>query len=157
MVPPGDVSLVSKIATEQAVYPGQCWLTLGKTPISQTTQPEPTAINGYLEKKRHPTDCFKSRADYWEQVNLIPLLLVTQHSPWNPYCERKPLWLVSEISSEHSLGLGTTRLPQVGGSQLWRFPQEGGKEVTLHLQTETPGSVDSGKWPSHLVASWSCH
>lgn len=31
MVLPGDVSLVSKIATEQAVYPGQCWLTPGKT------------------------------------------------------------------------------------------------------------------------------
>lgn len=54
MVPPGDVSLVSEIATEQAVYPGQCWLMLGKTPLSQTTQPEPTTIKCNLEKEEAP-------------------------------------------------------------------------------------------------------
>lgn len=86
MVLPGDVSLVSKIATEQAVYPGQCWLMPGKTLFPKTIQPEPTAINSNLEKKRCPIDFFFNR-------KLIPGGRWTSFlGCWSP---RKFQWLVT--------------------------------------------------------------
>lgn len=80
------------------------------------------------------------------QVNLIPLLLVTRQ-PLEPL-PGKLQWSLSEISSENSLGL-RTRLLEVAGSQLWRFPQEADREIILHLQIRTSGSEDPGNLPSH--------
>jgi hypothetical protein len=109
MVPPGDVSLVSKIATARRLP--RTVLTHTSKTVSQTTQPEPTTINCSLEEKRHPTDCFKSWADYWEQINLIPLLQVTQ-LPLQPYWESSR----GQFLKFHLSTAWGCRLLQVAGS-----------------------------------------
>lgn len=80
MVPPGDVSLVSRIATEQAVstvltHARQCTVFPKQLSLSQ---PQSTAANhNQLQPRKGAQLIFlKSSVDYWEKVHLIPLLRV---------------------------------------------------------------------------------
>lgn len=106
MVPPGDISLVSKTATEQAVTQGSadsCQAKLTFPKQLRLSQPQSTATE---ERKGAPLIFFffKSSADYWGQVNLIPLMLVTRWT-LEPLL-RKLGWSPSEILSESSRGSG---------------------------------------------------
>ena len=98
--------------------------------ISQTTQPEPTAINCNPEKKRCPTDSFfKYKAGYQEAGGPIPRLLIIREAPAASHLLKFHLKTAS--------GLRTARL-----LKFCRLPQEADKEVTSRLQIGASGSED---------------
>lgn len=87
-------------------------------------------------QKRCPTDFFKWSADYWEQVNLIPLLL-SLGGLWSPYLE-SCRWSFLEISFEKSWSSAQQDYwnQQIHSSD--DFPQKDDKEIALHLQIRPP-------------------
>ena len=126
MVLPGDVSLVSKIATEQAVYPGQCWLMPGKTLFPKQlslSQPQSTATQ---KRRGAPLILF---------LNIKPVIRRQVEAPAASHLLKFHLKTAS--------GLWTARL-----LKFCRLPQEADKEVTSRLQIGASGSEDWGNVPS---------
>lgn len=74
MVPPGDVSLVSKQDCNRAGSLPRAVLThVRQTPASQTTQPVPTQSTATQKRRGAPLIFFKWSADYWGLVPHSPL------------------------------------------------------------------------------------
>ena len=128
MVPPGDISLVSKIATEQAVHPAHCWLMPGRTRFPNNSA---GANRSELQPGKEEVPCWFFLIECWllGTVNLTPLMPVTLQT-LEPLPRKLELSL-SEISSENSW------VPA-----LKITPQEADTEITLLLQTTTPESKD---------------
>ena len=72
MVLPGDVSLVSKIATEQAVYPGQCWLMPGKTLFPKQLSLSQLQSTATQKRRGAPLILLNCKLVIRRQVDLFP-------------------------------------------------------------------------------------